>query len=341
MSGPTGAVGAVAIGRNEGERLGACLRSLVGGTDRVVYVDSGSTDNSRDLARSLGVEVVELDLSVPFTAARARNEGLARLREVLPGLGFVQFVDGDCEVRPDWIETARAALETDERLAVVCGRRRERFPEASIYNTLTDMEWDTPIGPSQSCGGDALFRAQALADVGGYDPTVIAGEEPEMCFRLRAKGWTIRRLDAEMTLHDADMDSFGQWWKRAVRAGHAAAEGAWMHGRSPERFNVKRTLRPVFWAGLLPLIALAAAYWTYGLSVLVLIGIYGLQYFRLYARQRNRGKTRRIARLGSVFTLLSQFALLVGVLTFVKNRLLGRRTRIIEYKGAKAGASNA
>ena len=336
-----GMTGAIAIGRNEGERLAACLRSLVGRVDRVVYVDSGSTDNSRDLARSLGVEVVELDLSKPFTAARARNEGLARLREILPHVEFVQFVDGDCEVRPDWLSTARAALEADEKLAVVCGRRRERFPEASIYNTLTDMEWDTPIGPAQSCGGDALFRNAALAAVGGYDPSVIAGEEPEMCFRLRAAGWTIRRLDAEMTLHDANMESFGQWWKRAVRAGHAAAEGAWMHGRSPERFNVKRTLRPIFWAGFLPMVALIAAYWTLGLSVVALLGVYAVQYFRMYARQRNRGKPRRIARLSSAFTLLSQFALFVGVLTFIKNRLLGRRTRIIEYKGPQPGASNA
>ena len=161
-------------------------------------MDSGSTDKSRDLARSLGVEVVELDLSRPFTAARARNEGLDRLRDVLPGVEYVQFVNGDCEVRAEWIETARSALEADEKLAVVCGRRRERFPEASIYNTLADMEWDTPIGPAQSCGGDALFRNAALEAVGGYDPSVIAGEEPEMCFRLRAGGWTMEPMKPRM-----------------------------------------------------------------------------------------------------------------------------------------------
>lgn len=334
-------IGAVAIGRNEGERLAACLRSLVGRFDRIVYVDSGSTDRSRELARSLGVEVVELDLSRPFTAARARNEGLARLRKLLPELEFVQFLDGDCELRPEWLGTATNALQGDSKLGVVCGRRRERFPTASIYNTLTDMEWDTPIGPAQSCGGDALFRARALEEVGGYDPTVIAGEEPELCFRLRARGWTIRRLDAEMTLHDANMDSFGQWWKRAVRAGHAAAEGAWMHGRSRERFSVKRVLRPVFWGGCLPVAAIGAAYWTYAISLGVLGLVYALQWFRLFMRQRNHAKPRRIARLSATFTLLGQFALLVGILTFAKNRLLGRRTRLIEYKGARAESTHA
>lgn len=334
-------LGAVAIGRNEGPRLAACLRSLVGRVDRVVYVDSGSTDNSRELAGSLGVEVVELDLSRPFTAARARNEGLARLRRLLPDLEFVQFVDGDCEVRDNWIATATAALLADAKLAVVCGRRRERFPQASIYNTLTDIEWDTPIGPAQSCGGDALFRASALEAVGGYDPAVIAGEEPELCFRLRTEGWTVRRLDAEMTLHDANMDTFGQWWKRGVRAGHAAAEGAWMHGRSPERFNVRRTLRPTFWAGVLPLAALGAAWWTLGISILALLAVYAMQLFRIYARHRNRGKDRRLARLTAIFTMLSQFALLAGILTFARNRLLGRRTRLIEYKAPRPGAPDA
>lgn len=335
-----GSIGAVAIGRNEGQRLETCLRSLVDDVDHVVYVDSGSTDGSRDLARSLGVEVLELDLSQPFTAARARNEGVARLKKLLPDLEYIQFVDGDCEVRPKWIEKAKTSLDNDETLAVVCGRRRERFPNASIYNRLTDMEWDTPIGNTQSCGGDALFRAKALDAVGGYDPSVIAGEEPELCFRLRREGWRIRRLDLEMTLHDASMDAFGQWWKRAVRAGHAAAEGAWMHGRSPERFNVKRTLRPIFWAGVLPAMALITAYWTYGISLLLLLLIYLAQRFRMYGRERIRGKSRADARLLATFTILSQFALFAGVLTFLLNRLRGKRTRIIEYKGPTAAAGD-
>ncbi|RNC80775.1 MAG: glycosyltransferase family 2 protein [Phycisphaera sp.] len=336
-----GSIGAVAIGRNEGERLEACLKALVDDVDHMVYVDSGSTDGSRELARSLGVEVVELDLSQPFTAARARNEGYARLKELLPELEYVQFVDGDCEVRQGWIEKARASLDNDETIAVVCGRRRERFPNASIYNRLTDIEWDTPIGNAKSCGGDALFRARALESVGGYDPSVIAGEEPELCFRLRKEGWRVRRLDLEMTYHDAAMDSFGQWWKRIVRAGHAAAEGAWMHGRSPERYYVIPTLRPIFWAAALPLVALLTAYWTYGLSILLLLLIYAVQWFRMFARQRIRGKTRSDARLQATFIMLAKPAMLIGIMTFVFNRLRGKRTRIIEYKGPTPAGSDA
>src|SRR5215472_6326791 len=126
-------IGVVAIGRNEGERLRRCLESVVRQADAVVYVDSGSTDGSVALARSLGVETVELDLSIPFTAARARNAGLRRLLEVDPAVEFVQFVDGDCEIVPGWLERAAEELATRPDVAIVCGRRRERFPQASAY----------------------------------------------------------------------------------------------------------------------------------------------------------------------------------------------------------------
>ena len=86
-------VAAVVIGRNEGARLVASLASL-GGVGRVVYVDSGSTDNSLQAARVHGAQVVALDMSRPFTAARARNAGTAALDDPAPA--FVQFLDGDC-----------------------------------------------------------------------------------------------------------------------------------------------------------------------------------------------------------------------------------------------------
>jgi glycosyltransferase involved in cell wall biosynthesis len=69
--------GLVAIGRNEGERLRRCLISAQGVYDHVVYVDSGSSDDSVALAESFGAVVVVLDTARPFTAARARNAGFA------------------------------------------------------------------------------------------------------------------------------------------------------------------------------------------------------------------------------------------------------------------------
>lgn len=313
-------VGAVAIGRNEGARLVRCLAALVAAADRVVYVDSGSTDGSVAAARAAGAEVVELDPSLPFTAARARNAGLARLAErTLPPL--VQFVDGDCELQPGWIATATAFLAAHPDVAVVCGRRRERHPEASLWNRLIDREWDTPVGEAKACGGDALMRTAALRAVGGFDPTLIAGEEPELCVRLRRAGWRVWRLDAEMTLHDAGMTRFGQWWRRTARSGHAAAEGAALHGGRPERHGVRQTASALLWGAALPLAALVGALLTPWALLLLLV--YPAQILRL---------ARRAGWAGAAFLVFGKVPEALGALSYARRRLAGRPTRLIEYK---------
>ncbi|SFR19234.1 glycosyltransferase family 2 protein [Poseidonocella sedimentorum] len=314
-------IGAVVIGRNEGARLELCLRSL-GGLARLVYVDSGSTDDSVAAARALGAEVVALDTDIPFTAARARNAGLARLTEGGEPPDLVQFVDGDCEVQPGWIAEAAAFLAVRPEVAVVCGRRRERFPEATLYNRLTDMEWDTPVGEARACGGDALMRRAALAAVGGYNPALIAGEEPELCVRLRLAGWKIWRLDAEMTLHDAAITRFGQWWKRTRRAGHAYAQGAALHGKGPTRHNVAQTRRALLWGAALPLLTLlAGALSPWGWLLLL---VWPLQVLRLMRQGRPAAQ--------AVFLTLGKIPEALGAAEFYLSRARGRQNRLIEYK---------
>ena len=87
-----------------------------------------------------------------------------------------------------WLKGAFEHLEADPKLAVVCGRRRERYPNDSIYNRFCDIEWDTPVGSAKWCGGDAMMRVTALREVDGYNDALIAGEAPELCVRLRASG---------------------------------------------------------------------------------------------------------------------------------------------------------
>ena len=324
-------VGLVVIGRNEGDRLKACLHSALGKVARIVYVDSGSTDGSIELARSLGVDVVELDLSTPFTAARARNTGFAHLLCADPQLDFVQFVDGDCEIVEGWIERAEKELDANPKVAVVCGRRRERFPEQTIYNQLCDIEWDTPIGETQACGGDSMMRVAAFQQVGGFNPTLIAGEEPELCVRLRQNGWKIFRLDAEMTLHDAQMTRLGQWWKRAIRAGHAYAEGSWLHGGEPERHWVKETRSIWLWGLFIPLLALGTAWLTHGLSLLLLL-VYPLQFIRTFLNLRRQNLSSKNAAFYALSCTVGKFAQVEGALRFLRTRLLGTKSTLIEYK---------
>lgn len=321
-------VAAVVIGRNEGARLVACLASLAGQAGRVVYVDSGSTDGSVAQARAAGAAVAALDLATPFTAARARNAGIAALAADPAGPpAIVQFVDGDCEVRPGWVAAAAGFLAAHPRAGVVCGRRRERFPEASVFNRLCDAEWDTPVGQARACGGDAAMRWEALAAVGGFDPRLIAGEEPELCLRLRAAGWEIWRIDREMTLHDAAMTRISQWWRRARRAGHAFAEGAALHGAPPERHWVGETRRALVWGAALPaaaaLGALVVSPWA-----LALLGLYPLQAARL-ARRAGGG---RAAWERAAFLTLGKIPEAVGALEYRLRRALRRPSGLMEYK---------
>lgn len=319
QEGDAGRLAAVAIGRNEGARLLACLGSLRGRAGRIVYVDSGSTDGSLEAARRAGAEVVSLDMTRPFTAARARNAGLAALAADPPD--FVQFIDGDCELRAEWLPAALAAMDREPQLAAVAGRRRERFPERSVYNRLCDAEWDTPVGPARAVGGDMLVRHAAIRAIGGFRDSLIAGEEPEMCLRLRAAGWTIRRLDCEMTWHDADMTRLAQWWRRSRRAGHAFAEGAALHGAPPERHWRAETRRALIWGAALPAAALAGA--ALHPAALLLLLAYPAQILRL---------SRRMGAERAAFTVLGKFPEAIGALEYHLNRLSRRQARLIEYK---------
>jgi glycosyltransferase involved in cell wall biosynthesis len=323
-------LGIVVIGRNEGDRLKQCLRSVLG-QGLIVYVDSGSSDDSLEWAKSLEIEVIELDLSEKFTAARARNQGWQRLLTLNPALTYVQFVDGDCEVRADWLKIAVQTLENKPNLAVVCGRRRERYPDRSWYNYLCDMEWNTAIGEAKACGGDALMRVSALKAVDGYNPQLIAGEEPELCVRLRQQNWKIERLDQEMTWHDANITQFKQWWQRNLRSGFAFAEGAWLHGAPPERHWVKESRSILLWSGLIPLIILLLVIPSHGLS-LGLLFLYPLLTYRIYRYQRQRGYAFKAAGLYAGFCVLGKFPQLLGQLRFHRLRWLGQQPTLVEYK---------
>lgn len=316
-------LGAVAIGRNEGDRLKACLRSLVSVCERVVYVDSGSTDDSVAFARSLGVTVVELDTGRPFTAARARNAGFRALTETDPAPAFVQFVDGDCAVVAGWLEAGLAAMQADPTLGLVTGWRSEINPEASVYNAMCEVDWHRPAGPIETSGGDMLVRAEAFRAVGGFNPDLIAGEDPEFSLRLGKAGWRLERLPLPMTLHDAAMTSFGQWWKRTVRTGHCFAEIGRMH---PPHFRGE--IRRVWIYGLaLPLIFVLGLF-TSPLIALAVVALYLLSFVKTLGGLRGQPMAAKQAGL----LTLAKIPNLIGMLAYHRSRARGEAVRIIEYK---------
>lgn len=312
------------IGRNEGERLRRCLQSIPPEIP-VVYVDSSSTDQSVQIARRLGAQVVELDMARPFTAARARNEGVQRLGDWLPNVAFVQFIDGDCELEEGWLIASSVFLTDHPRYAVVCGRRRERCPDHSIFNKLCDDEWDTPVGDASSCGGDALMRYGVLRDVGGFDPAMIAGEEPELCARLRSAGWRIMRLDAPMTIHDAAMTRLSQWWFRALRSGFGYAQ-AWHRTR---KRGINGTLyrrelaRAIFWAGGLPILSILLALLVHPLLLFTWLLMVVIQYFRM---------AFRTGYMPAALSVIGKYAELAGAVRYLGRVLRGTTGGTIVYK---------
>ena len=331
-------IGAVLIGRNEGQRLVRALEAVTPRVGAAVYVDSGSTDDSMAEAQQRGVDAVALDLSMPFSAARARNAGFERLMEMHPGLDYVQFIDGDCEVVEGWLETAQRFLDEHSKAAAACGRLRERFPEASFYNRLIDLEWDTPVGEVPACGGIALIRVAAFREVGGFDPSVMAGEEPEMCRRLRARGWTIHRLDAEMALHDADMHRFAQWWRRDVRTGYGSLDIATRFPDTSHGAFVAMVRRARLWSAVFPLSVLVAGL-TGGLlagwaGALIGAGLVALaapaQVARQALRYHRRGLPWHASLRAAGINLIGKWAQALGHRRYRRDRAARKMPRLIE-----------
>lgn len=320
-------IAVVAIGRNEGQRLVACLASLKSDFLHIIYVDSGSADESVHHAEKAGVQVIELDPSRPFTAARARSEGFAALQNSGKAPEFVQFIDGDCVLEPGWITTAKKALRKDTSLGMVTGWRSEMDPNASVYNTMCDFEWHGPVGDILACGGDMLVRSTAFLAAGGFDENVIAAEDDEFCIKLRKAGWRITRLPVAMTRHDAAMTRFSQWWNRAVRSGHGFAQVGAMH---PEYFLPERR-RVLIYGLVLPLLAFVFLIVAPALVGLVLL-VYGLSYVRTYLGLKKKNVPPSKARHHAWFLSLSKFPNLLGMMVYYWRRLRRRKMQIIEYK---------
>lgn len=320
-------IGAVVIGRNEGARLVRCLASMQGQVEQIIYVDSGSKDGSIAAAQKAGATVVELDLSRPFTAARARTAGFSALQTAGEMPDYVQFIDGDCGLQPGWIDAGKIALDNDADLGIVTGWRAEINRNHSIYNALCDFEWRRPAGKILTCGGDMMVRIRAFESVGGFDETVIAAEDDEFCVRMRKSGWKMQRLPVEMTLHDAAMTTFSQWWRRAVRSGHGFAQVGDMH---PEYF-IKERRRVWVYGAILPLIAFV------GLGItpwilLAVLSLYCISYIRTTQGLHRDGLGLSEALHHAIFITVSKFPNFLGMLIYKWRRFRGHKMNIIEYK---------
>lgn len=330
------ALSVVVIGRNEGNRLVRCLESVrdmspLEGSVEVLYVDSNSTDGSSDRAASLGARVIEVRPTRP-AAAIGRNAGWRAARA-----DVVLFLDGDTILHPDFVAQSLPAFD-DPAIAAVWGHRREISPESSPYNRALDLDWIYAPGETEFCGGDALMRRSALESVGGFDDALIAGEEPELCRRLRAAGFKILHVDRPMTGHDLDISSFRQYWRRAERAGHAYAEvSARFRGSELPLWeeDARRNRNRAIALLALPTASLLASLWlgswwpaAAGLGLLVALIL------RTAVRVRWKSPDWGTRLLYAAHSHLQQIPIFVGQLRYARLRRSGHRRDLIEYKEA-------
>jgi GT2 family glycosyltransferase len=265
-------IGVVIIGVNVERYLADCIRSVQtanypAGRLKIVYVDGGSRDASARIAGEFeNVAVIELNDRHP-TPGRGRNAGWKHLSTPL-----IQFMDADTVIDPDWFERAFRAL--DDATAAVCGHRREKYPLKNAYHRFTEMEWHYETGPCRYFGGEAIVRRSVLEATGGFDEDLVAGEDPELSYRIRLNGRQILRIDAPMSVHDINMTTFRQYLKRAYRSGYAYAEIALRFIRNPEKLWLKESIR-ILAKALLPIGLVAAGALTgnigWGLLLAVLV----------------------------------------------------------------------
>ncbi|WP_439124334.1 glycosyltransferase [Marivita sp.] len=320
-------VDVVIIGRNEGARLVKSLASVIPQARRVVYVDSGSTDNSVAEAKSAGADVVNLDMSIPFTAARARNEGFAALMAHDDAPYCVQFLDGDCCMTDDWLAAGAAHMRANDDIALVTGEQEELCRNTTVFNQMSDFEWKRPTGEIEACGGNMMVRTKAFVDVGGFDPTVIAAEDDEFCTRLRKAGWRLVRIPHQMSKHDGGHLVFAQWWKRAERTGHGFAQVGHIHSD----YFVRERKRVWVYGLALPVIGVFGAFMTPAVPVLVL-GAYLFSFLRTARGLQGEGLPTDEARKHAIFLTLSKFPNVIGMVRYHWRRLNNAQMRIIEYK---------
>lgn len=326
-------VGAVVIGRNEGERLRTCLESIQAQCKQIVYVDSDSTDNSLEIALELGAIVVSLDMSTPFTAARARNEGVERLQEEFSSIQYIQFIDGDCTIEPNWVLAAADYLESNQNVAAVLGHLTEKYPEKSIYNLLCKLEWKGGAGELTDFGGFggiSMVNTVAFQQVGRFNPQVIAGEDSELGVRFGLHDYRVVKLDQPMAQHDANMLHFKQWWTRAVRAGHAIGQRAYLNGDSVLADCAKERKSTLVWGGIIPLGIFFIALLSQGLGVFLFLG-YLVLFARIFQYRKKQQDSSRESAIYAAFTVLGKFANFLGLALFYKN-LKQSKFHIIEYK---------
>jgi O-antigen biosynthesis protein len=208
----------------------------------VIVVDDGSTDGTAKIAG-------EYDLRLISTENRglssARNTGM----EAATG-EIVAYTDDDARPDPCWLAYLAAGFLSTEHAGIggpnitppgdgIIADCVANAPGGPVHVLLSDQEAEHIPGCNMA------FRKSYLQAIGGFDPQFrVAGDDADVCWRLRQGGWTLGFSPAAVVWHHR-RPSVGAYLKQQRGYGRADA----MLGRKwPEKYNAVGYLR---WAGRL------------------------------------------------------------------------------------------
>ena len=196
----------VIITKNQGWNVRRLIESVMRETEgrvgtEIILVDSASTDDTVDVASEFPIRVIRLSKRQRLTAAAGRHAGLSQTSG-----DIVLFLDGDMELRRNWIDAAMKTFVAEPNIAVVSGLVVDQPLNARRSQSLESLEElsesrysDVPHG-----GGAAAYRRSVLDEVGSFNPYLFSDEEPELCLRIRHAGYRIVRLEQPIADHYSD-----------------------------------------------------------------------------------------------------------------------------------------
>ncbi len=286
MSEPQPDLSFVVIGYNEGKHIRGCLESvraitLPGARFEVIYVDGGSKDNSLEEARRVdGVRI--LGGEKRRRAAENRNLGAAHARGK-----YIQFIDGDMYLDPDWPALAMAFLDLHLDVGGVSGMLEEA--NTSYVFRVLQIDWNPVEGEVDAFGGAAMYRRDVFEQAGRFPEDVSTGEDPLLCWRIRNltahKVWYLHK---RMAKHDLGFRGLRDYWKRSTTTGRAYIEIATRCWDSKDPMWKPNVIRNFVWAGFYVVLLLAIAL-SPPIVGITLLGVIALVLARLTFKTWRRG----------------------------------------------------
>ena len=255
----TAITGIVVVGANPRISPEAAVRSAGDGR-AVVFVSVGAGDEALSKAKQAGAIVVEGDPRSLTPGGRARNAGYRQLKKIAPHIRYVQFIESDNALDPDWISNAERFMERRTEVTIVEGIFQTAPSQQAELATINEARQKSISGEVALNSSENLFvRADKFEAVGGFRGDLLMRETDDLCVRLRRRGGRIWRIDYAMLVTGAAKPSQSSWWKSGVRRGFGNAYIASLHGGPPERVGVRETARAVFWGFTFPCLIIFSA----------------------------------------------------------------------------------